>query len=561
MIQIMKLCKLCVLWFGLIWLLILPAQAAQIQASVNRNPVNLNESLQITFSASETPDGNPDFTPLKENFQILNQQRSSNMSWINGKATRNEQWVVNVIPKQSGELLIPPIAFGSDSSQPLKLKVTDAPPVHADSTAEIFLQVQASPEKPYVQSQVLYTLKLYRRVQITQASLNEPEIKDGLVEKLGEDSTYSTQVNGVDYWVTERKYAIFPQQSGVLTIPPLTLTAEVVGEQRPQFNGFFNRQITETRRVSSEAITLNVQAAPASFTDTAWLSAESLQLKESWSSNDLKTKVGEPLTRTITLIAKGSTVGQLPELSKPLNMDGIKTYPDQPVLHEDKQSDGLVAQREEKVAYIPSQAGQYTLPAISISWFNTQTQQVETAQLPAVTINTVEAPANPVSTPTEQPKSQVTEALSTSPQMAGSEVFWQILSACLALGWLTHIGWLYRGRRQKAATEQVQSAKPSQSSDHEKALKITCQQNQAAKAKQALLAWGKQRFSADSLTALASQCSEPLRSEILLLNQRLYSDVQDSWNGLALWDAFSKASQSKGDKKAEVDVLEPLYRI
>ena len=561
MIQIMKLCKLCVLWFGLIWLLILPAQAAQIQASVNRNPVNLNESLQITFSASETPDGNPDFTPLKENFQILNQQRSSNMSWINGKATRNEQWVVNVIPKQSGELLIPPIAFGSDSSQPLKLKVTDAPPVHADSTAEIFLQVQASPEKPYVQSQVLYTLKLYRRVQITQASLNEPEIKDGLVEKLGEDSTYSTQVNGVDYWVTERKYAIFPQQSGVLTIPPLTLTAEVVGEQRPQFNGFFNRQITETRRVSSEAITLNVQAAPASFTDTAWLSAESLQLKESWSSNDLKTKVGEPLTRTITLIAKGSTVGQLPELSKPLNMDGIKTYPDQPVLHEDKQSDGLVAQREEKIAYIPSQPGQYTLPAISISWFNTQTQQVETAQLPAVTINTVEAPANPVSTATEQPKSQVTESLSANPQIAGNERFWQILSACLALGWLTHIGWLYRGKRQKATTEHSQSAKSSQSADHEKALKTACQQNQVTTAKRALLAWGKQRFSADSLTAIASQCSEPLRSEILLLNQRLYSESKDNWNGLAFWDAFSKASQSKGDKKAEVDVLEPLYRI
>lgn len=560
MILLMKLCKRCVLWFGLIWLLILPVQAAQIQASVNRNPVNLNESLQITFSASETPDGNPDFTPLKENFQILNQQRSSNMSWINGKATRNEQWIVNVMPKQAGELLIPPIAFGSDSSQPLKLKVTDAPPVHADSTAEVFLQVQASPEKPYVQSQVLYTLKLYRRVQITQASLNEPEFKDGLVEKLGEDSTYSTQVNGMDYWVTERKYAIFPQQSGVFTIPPLTLTAEVVGEQRPQFNGFFNRQMTETRRVSSEAITLNVQPQPDSFKDPAWLSAESLQLKETWSSNDLKTKVGEPLTRTITLIAKGSTVGQLPELSKPLNMDGIKTYPDQPVLKEDKQSDGLIAQREEKVAYIPSQPGQYTLPAVNIGWFNTQTQQVETAQLPAVTINTVEAPANPAITATAQPKSQATELLPSSPQMAGSEVFWQSLSACLALGWLTHIGWLYRGRRQQLPTEQALSKKSSQSSDLEKALKTACQQHQATAAKQALLSWGKQHYSSDNLTAIAGQCSEPLRSEILLLNQRLYSDVQDSWNGQALWDAFSKANQSKPVKKTQ-DVLEPLYRI
>ena len=140
-----------------------------------------------------------------------------------------------------------------------------------------------------MQSQVLYTLKLYRRVQITQASLNEPEIKDAVVEKLGEDSTYSTQVNGMNYWVTERKYAIFPQQSGVFTIAPLTLTAEVVAAQRPRFNGFFNRQITETRRISSKAITLNVQPIPQEYQDPVWLSAESLELSESWSDNGLQT--------------------------------------------------------------------------------------------------------------------------------------------------------------------------------------------------------------------------------------------------------------------------------
>ncbi|PPD34482.1 MAG: hypothetical protein CTY19_04450 [Methylomonas sp.] len=557
----MKLCKLCVLWFGLVWLLILPAQAAPIQASVNRNPVNLNESLQITFSASETPDGNPDFTPLKENFQILNQQRSSNMSWINGKASHNEQWIVNVIPKQAGELLIPPIAFGNDSSQPLTLKVNQAPPVQPNSNAEVFLDVQASPENPYVQSQVLYTLKLYRRVQITQASLNEPEIKDAVVEKLGEDNTYSTQVNGEDYWVTERKYAIFPQQSGLFTIAPLTLTAEVVSEQRPQFNGFFNRQITETRRVSSKAITLSVQAPPASFTDPAWLSAESLQLNETWSSNDLKTKVGEPLTRTITLIAKGSTVGQLPELSKPLNMDGIKTYPDQPVLYEDKQSDGLIAHREEKIAYIPSQPGQYTLPAVNISWFNTQTQQIETAQLPAVTLQTLEATAQPATNPAQQPQTPVAPTLSSQPTNSEPLVFWQWLSAALALGWLSHVAWLYRSARNKpAAAEAVEH--PTQQAADMKALKSACLQNQAQAAKQALLLWGRQQFAEDNLTAIAGQCPEPLRTEILLLNQALYSAALPDWNGNALWEAFiqCKPGKTKAANAAE-EVLEPLYRL
>ena len=67
-----------------------PAWATEIQVSVDRNPVNLNESFQITFSASAEPDGSPDFSPLRENFEILNQQRSSNVSWINGKNSRTE---------------------------------------------------------------------------------------------------------------------------------------------------------------------------------------------------------------------------------------------------------------------------------------------------------------------------------------------------------------------------------------------------------------------------------------------------------------------------------------
>ena len=80
----------------------------------------------------------------------------------------------------------------------------------------MFLDVKATPEQPYVQSQVLYTLRLYRRVDIAQAELSEPELTDAVVEKLGEDSNYNTVVNGVSYLVTERKYAIFPQKSGVM---------------------------------------------------------------------------------------------------------------------------------------------------------------------------------------------------------------------------------------------------------------------------------------------------------------------------------------------------------
>lgn len=540
-------------------LLTLSVQAAEIQVSVDRNPVNLSDSFQIIFSAEETPDGNPDFSPLEENFQILNQQRSSNMSWVNGQSSRNEQWIVSVIAKQSGELLIPPIAFGSDSSKPLQIKVTDAPQAPSGSNEEVFLDVKVTPENPYVQSQVLYTLKLFRRVQISQASLTEPEIKDAVVEKLGEDNTYSTQINGMDYWVTERQYAIFPQQSGVFTITPLSLTAEVVTNQRPRFNGFFNRQSSETRRISSKAITLTVQPVPKSFTGTAWLSAESLQLAENWSDNRLQSKVGEPLTRTITLTAKGTTVGQLPELSTKTPIDGIKTYPDQPVLKEDKQSDGLIALREEKIAYIPSKAGDFTLPALTISWFNTKTQKVEVASLPAVSIKALATGNQPAPSPLSTQPQQQTDSPQTAVTPSTDNLLWQGLSAFLAVGWLLTGALFYRRSRAKSPTH-IQPVHKATDQDEKKALKRACRQHNPQAAKLALLQWGKQQFRADSLTAIAGYCSEPLRNQIALLNQCLYADKSANWDGQALWQAY-EANAVKQDTAKQDATLEPLYRL
>ena len=550
-------------WLGIFWFwLSAVAGAAEIGVTVDRNPVGLNESFQITFTAAEQPDGSPDFEPLRQDFEIVNQQRSTSASWVNGKSSRSEQWILTVLAKRSGELTIPAIAFGADSSKPLALTVTEsAQPTAKDD--ELFLEVSATPEQPYVQAQVIYTLKLFRRVQITQASLSEPEIKDALVEKLGEDSTYSTQIKGVDYWVTERKYAIFPQQSGLFTIAPLVLNAEYISSlQQPRFNGFFNRPSTETRRVVSKAVTLNVRAVPAEFKG-AWLSAESLELSESWSDSSLQAKVGEPLTRTLSLKAKGATVGQLPELFDKTPIDGIKTYPDQPLLHEDKQSDGLSASREEKIVFIPSKPGEYSLPALKIQWFNSKTQKIEVAALPAVNIKALASAevATPMVSATESKPEQASPMTATPIAITtDSRVrLWQAVSAVLAMGWLlTVIGFVRVGRqqRQTGAGNMALSESPL-----EKAIKRACWENNPQAAKQLLLQWGKAEFGADSLAGLASRCEQPLRDEIEDLNRLLYAPGGREWQGRDLWTAFSGQVRRATAPVSLGDGLEPLFKI
>ncbi len=543
--------------------------AADIQASVDRNPVSFDESFQIIFTATESPDDDPNFSPLEQNFTILSQNNSTSSSWINGKSTKTIQWIVNVMAKETGSIVIPAVRFGKDTSQALTILVTDnAAKKQVNTDEELYIDVEATQQSPFIQSQVFYTLRLFTRVDISQARLNEPELPDAVIERLGEDNNYTTQVKGVSYTVTERKYAIFPQKSGKLTIKPLVLTAEVLVNNPGRINPFFNSQMSKTKRVESKAVTLDVKPVPAAFTGKHWLSAEQLVIKESWSGDAQQMKVGEPLTRTLTLLAKGATVGQLPELNTNQTSEQLKIYPDQPVLQEQKKPDGLLSVREEKTAIIPSKAGNYTLPAIEIPWFNTQTQKMEIARISATKISatavagqTEPAAITPSTTPAPQQINSVT-AVQQSPQPTSQETsVWQWISVFLGLGWLTTLIILFRKRAPK---KQVIEEDPTEVSLKEaiKHLKVACKQNDPLAAKNALLIWGKLKFNSHTLGSLAEFCDARLRDEILHLNQTLYGKAVGQWQGKKLFQTFTEyKALKKITSPTEDKSLEPLYRL
>jgi hypothetical protein len=171
------------------------AWSTEIKTTLDRNPVNINESFQIIFTATETPDDDPDFSSLERNFEILNQSHRSNSSWINGKYTKSIQWILNVMARQAGKLMIPVVSFGDDVSQPVEIVVTKGS-----------VEVEATPERAYVQSQIRYTLRLYTHEKIQFASqprLSDLQIADALIEKLGDVKTYTTNLKGVEYNVND----------------------------------------------------------------------------------------------------------------------------------------------------------------------------------------------------------------------------------------------------------------------------------------------------------------------------------------------------------------------
>lgn len=546
----------------------LTVAAAQINVAVDRNPVSLDESFQIIFSAGEEPDDEPDFSSLEQDFAILHQSQASSSSWINGKSSKTLQWKLNVMAKHAGNLTIPSIKFGNDASASTTITVTQgATNQEMDTSKDLFLEVEAAPDKTYIQAQVIYTLRLYTRVDIAQARLEEPELADAVIEKLGDDSNYNTQVKGVAYSVTERKYAVFPQKSGRLTIKPLVLTAELLTNNRALFNGFFNSQTARTQRIESKAVTLDVKPAPETFTGQHWLPAEQLELTQTWSGDIKQMKVGEPLTRTLTLTAKGTTVGQLPELNNAKADEPFKVYPDQPVLKEQKQANGLSAFREEKIALIPSKAGSYTLPAIEIPWFNTQSQQMAIARIPETLITAVATqdqqaplPATPSPVAAAAEPDQRVPAPPVAAQQTTNHWLW--ISIFLASGWLlTIIYFVTRRIAKKPVIENKNEQNEVRYKETVSRLKQACADNDASAAKNALLAWGQQQFNSASLGAIADCCDARLRDEILQLNQVLYGKEAPQWTGKRLFQAFTENKARAKLAANEDKSLEPLYRL
>ena len=549
---------------------------AEILATTDRNPVAVNESFQLTLSSVQSPDSDPDFTPLEQQFDILNQSRSSNISLVNGNVTRSMVWTLTLIAKQEGQITIPSILFGSDKSLAIPLTVEAAAGNKSTQTnQDLYIEAEITPQDPYVQSQAIYTIRIFQNIEIAQASLSDPQLDDAVIEKLGEDKNYSSQKGGNRYAVIERKFAIFPQKSGDQTIAPIQLTADVITtpSSNSRFRGFFSRPSTKTMQLNSKAITLKVKPIPAEFKGRHWLPAQMLHVEQKWSNSPPRINVGEPITRTLQLLAKGVSVSQLPELgSLERQTAQMRYYPDQPVLKEKKEIDHIIAFREEKTALIPDQPGDYTLPAIQIPWWNTQDDRMETAIVPETTITVLPAAGNPLKPPEEAPAKSLKpradeigekpDAISVS--NAPKENIWRWVSLILAVGWVgTLLLISLKGKKNRG--KPLRESRTPNEKQARQAVKKACGQNDPVKTRIALLDWAKTYWidkSPSSLEAIGRRTGGDLATEATRLNQVLYRPDPSEWNGSALWQAFQRLEQpDQVDTDGKNLGLEPLYKV
>ncbi|WLH33388.1 BatD family protein [Pseudomonas sp. FP2196] len=526
------------------------AQAAELTASVDRSRLNSGETVELTLETSDvTQFGKPDLAPLEPLFEVRGTRQVNQLNTLNGDNRATTRWIITLLPKENGSVVIPPLQVGDVQSQPITVQVVESDTREDKNSLEpVFIEASLDQSSVYVQAQAILTLRIYHSVSLyDDSSLTPLQLADARVEQLGDTRTYEKDINGVRHGVIEMRYAIYPQHSGLLTIAPQTFSATLVDTQPSQDATAQGPKPGKLLRVSSTQIPLTVKPKPLTYpADAPWLPARSLSLSESWNPEPEHTQVGDSLTRSLTLKVEGLASSQLPALPA-TEVNGLRRYPDQPVLNNQSSDRGLIGSREEREALVASRSGSIELPTVDVVWWNTFEDHLEHTSLPARTLQVANNPSLQVDTPTG----------SLQPGTVDNDVlwWWKLSTLILACTTLLGFGLWWRARWQPAIHRAAQTGPSPRTLMDD--IKRASQANDPQATRQALDAWARQQ--PETLADMAARFV-PLSDALDGLNGALYSETGQHWQGEDLWRAIRTIPAAERVQDPVGDSgLPPLY--
>lgn len=531
-------------------LLSLNTNAATLSATVDRKQVSENDHFRLFLRFDEQVGfSQPDLDVLKPNFRVISQQKSNQFRSINGKTTSYTEWAITLSPERTGELIIPAITFKGEKSQPIKITVNKLSQAVKEKMAkEFFFDIEVSSDTAFVQSQIIYSEKLYYSINHEDATLSEFKVTDAHVIPLGEVRQYTTTIDGQRLGVYERRFAIFAEESGELVIPGQRFTASIVNPYNRWSRGRPVSVVAEPIRINIKPMDLNYPQAP-------WLPSNQVTIQDSWSKKPSEWKVGEPITRTIMIRAKGLSGSQLPGIALPVS-DSLKYYPDQSEHTDDIDESGITGIRQESLAIVPTTSGRVKIEEVRIPWWNTELNKIEYAIIPAQTINVAAASSQQPAAPVKAQPETTTQVMVSNETNDGQPGLWIITSLVLLV---TNLITAFLLWRKKAPLPQTDGPLKVDTSQLKKALNKACISNDPVAIRSALKLWSQAEFSDPSFNTLKALNHGPLNNALDALDNQLFGQQQDSqFNGQILWASLKQALQNTAQTTDE-GALKPLY--
>jgi len=573
------------------WVVMLFMGAAPVGAAVtlqvDRNPVVAGEPFNLSISVAGHVSASPDFSPLQRDFHIMGTNQRTDVKVVNGEMQQKTTWEVTLFAREAGALEIPALRVNNERTEPVKLTAekNTASANSAQSGNDVLIELEMDTQTPYVQQQVLLTQRLLYAVPFlpNQASMTHPDWRPGrgkgMIQQLGNVQRFTTTRQGRHYDVIERRYAIFPQNSGDMLLDHTVFTGVMESAGSGSFTDPFGLTGQRIRR-SSKPLSLQVQPQPNTQTDH-WLPAQSLTLNAYWEPDEGELQAGEPVQLTLAIVAEGLMAEQLPPLSlEPPN--GIKAYSSDVNLRNDTGGDSVIGVREEQWVIIGTADGKFQLPEITLDWWNVTEQRMETAMVPAKELR-VSGAGGIVGavTPPESQRQRELQAEQTAKALreqqqshtpsltevitgetervekaANASRWWQ-WGAALALLLLAGIAacywWWQRAFRVPPSKQSKHKYTTGAEMAPIKRLQLACEKNNAPAALQALQAYlqAELQLKPPTLAQLRAQANGRLQQALDELDASLYGANPDDWQGgKRLWSALLAWQKQRSEQQA-----------
>ncbi|HET8905004.1 MAG TPA: BatD family protein [Saccharospirillum sp.] len=479
----------------IVLMLISVAASAAVTAEVDRTRLYQDETLMLTIRASFPAANEPlDLTALTTLFEVVGQSQTTQSRYSTALGQeRWREWRLQLQPREIGTLAIPNFSLGGEQSSPIMITVMD-PADRQEGLPEeaVILSVSIEDEELYIGQSTTLTINLDYQVRL-QGNFSQLDLSAFKAEKLNEDNT-QTRHGGQPYRRYQLVYRLTPEQDGTLSIPEIRF----VGQYESSNYG----QTMRMHRIHP-GIDVEVRPIPASYPANAvWLPAESVTLSDNL-GRTVQADVNEHLNWQITTRIEGQPATQLPDPLATLSDDDFRLYRNSPEFSDA----GGPQQRTDQAALVFSEPGSYDLPAVRIPWWDTTTDSLRYAELPARTVR-IEGSSNEAMDILTDPsrlnaqdsangETEATDSV-TAPDNAG---IWPWVSASLGIGWLatalvfwaSHRYLTRRLRRSLQGTPARPEAQAAEPAPAEEAMVRAAHNGDAGAYHAALLRWLRTR--------------------------------------------------------------------
>jgi len=378
---------------------LLLAQKIEVESYVDRTKIGISDLVKYTIEISGEKVGNISTPrlPKFKNFENLGSSTSSSSSYsiVNGKMTSNitKSYTYTLRPLKIGNYIIPPITIKikdrSFTTDPIHIYVTEgstqpAPPTSSsftqqpnssfDLTDNLFLIADLSNKNVFEEEPIIVEYKLYSRYDIANLAFAGDTNFEGFWKEdifkpesiIFERETF----NGIMYNVMlMRSVALFPNKSGKLNIPSLDLNVDI----RTQSHSFFDFGTTKRYNIKNKPVTVNVRSIPQNNKPSSYSNAVG-NFKLSSNISQTQLNVGDSFTYTITISGTGNLRQfDIPKLKEVNNLRFLD-----PEISTDINKNKISGKKTIKYLIIAQEKGEYTLPEVPFTYFDTSSGSYKT---------------------------------------------------------------------------------------------------------------------------------------------------------------------------------------